>query len=149
MTETMIETVAETTITKSIFLAASRETVWSFLTEKEKLALWFHPADADLVNGQDYALLATSDDGSETKMCWGTVLTMQKPSTLVYTFTIKPLGGAMTTVNWRLDEIDGGTKLTLQHEGIGEAAKEAALGLLRALDAGWDRHLANLRAVTA
>ncbi len=133
------------TIDKSIFLAASRETVWSYLTDKEKLATWFHPADADLTEGQDYALIQRADDGTETKICWGNVLRMQKPSSLVYTFSVKPLDGAMTTVTWTLEETSGGTKLTLKHEGISEAAKEAALGLLLALDKGWDEHLAKLR----
>jgi len=132
-------------INKSIFLAASRETVWSYLTEEEKLALWFHPADADLVKGRDYALIQQADDGTETKICWGDVLSMQKPSSLVYTFTVKPLNGAMTTVSWTLEEIHGGTKLSLKHEGIGEAAKDVAFGPLMALDKGWDEHLAKLR----
>ena len=50
----------------------------------------------------------------------------------------------MTTVTWTLKEAHGGTMLTLQHEGIG-AAGEAALGLLMALDSGWDCHLLELR----
>ncbi len=138
----------DATITKSIFFTASRETVWAFLTQKEKLALWFHPAQADLVEGEDYALIRKEDDGSVTKQCWGTVLEMDRPSRLVYTFTIKPLGGQMTTVTWMLTEVHGGTKLSLQHEGIGAAASDAALGLLMALDAGWDKHLAALRSAT-
>ena len=69
---------------------------------------------------------------------------MEPPSVLVYTFTIKPLNGVMTTVTWTLEEIYGGTKLTLEHEGL-DAAGSAALGLLAALDAGWDRHLGGLR----
>ncbi|MHA1563729.1 MAG: SRPBCC family protein [Alphaproteobacteria bacterium] len=137
---------ADTILTKTAFFAASRETVWSFLTDKDKLALWFHQADADLAPGQDYALVAKSDDGEPVKQCWGQVLEMKPPTSLVYTFTIKPLGGATTTVTWTLEETHGGTKLTLKHEGIGEAAGAAALGLLMALDAGWDAHLARLRA---
>ena len=70
---------------------------------------------------------------------------MEPPSLLVYSFTIKPLGGAMTTVSWLLEEAHGGTRLTLKHEGIAEAAGESALGLLMALDAGWDKHLGSLR----
>jgi uncharacterized protein YndB with AHSA1/START domain len=135
-------------ITKSIFFMASRETVWAFLTEKEKLALWFHPAEADLVKGEDYALISEADDGSVTRQCWGRVLEMEKPSRLVYTFTVKPLGGEMTTVTWILEEAYGGTKLSLRHEGIGKAAGDAAMGLLMALDAGWDKHLASLRSIT-
>lgn len=136
-------------INKSVFFAAPRETVWAFLTEKDKLAEWFHPAESDLAENQDYALIHTDDDGSITKQCWGTVLEMDKPSRLVYTFTIKPLGGAMTTVTWTLEEAHGGTKLTLEHEGIGAAADEAAMNLLMALDVGWDKHLASLRSAIA
>jgi len=138
----------DATITKSIFLTTPRETVWAFLTQKEKLALWFHPAEADLVEGEDYALIRKADDGSATKQCWGSVLEMNKPSRLVYTFTIKPLGGEMTTVIWTLEEVHGGTKLSLVHKGIGKAAGDAAMGLLMALDAGWDNHLASLRSAT-
>ena len=139
---------SSTTISKSIFLNAPRETVWAYLTDKDKLGEWFHPADADLTEGTPYALLGDAAD-STSKMCWGDVLRAQKPSFLSYTFTIKPMGGAMTTVNWTLEEAAGGTRVTLVHEGIGEAGGEAALGLLMALDEGWDKHFSKLRAMQA
>ncbi len=133
------------TIIKTAYFAASRDTVWSFLTDKDKLAQWFHGAESNLEEGQEYALMAKGEAGPDIKQCWGKVLKMDRPATLVYSFTIKPLGGAMTTVTWTLEEAFGGTKLTLKHEGIAAAAGEAALGLLMALDAGWDKHLARLR----
>lgn len=133
-----------TTINKSIFLKAPRETVWAYLTEKDKLGEWFHAADADLTEGKPYALLGDPAD-SDSKMCWGDVLSAKKPSFLSYTFTIKPMGGAMTTVSWTLEEAAGGTRVTLVHEGIGEAGAEAALGLLMALEEGWDKHFVKLR----
>lgn len=139
----------ETSIVKSIFLQASRETVWSYLTDKDKLGLWFYPGAADLADGQDYALMGKADDGSDKKMCWGTVSEMHKPSSLVYSFTFAPLAGEMTTVHWTLEEAAGGTRLSLRHEGISEAAGAAALAMLMALDAGWDKHLAALRAAIA
>lgn len=133
------------TLNKSIFLPASRETVWSFLTEKDKLKLWFHPAETDLADKQDYALIATDEDGTVNKICWGTVLEMDAPSHLKCSFTIKPLSGALTTVTWKLETLDGGTKLSLTHEGISKAAGDAAMGLILALDKGWDEHLGRLR----
>lgn len=136
---------SDTTINKSCFLAAPRETVWAFLTEKDKLAQWFHPAIADLVEGEDYKLVEKGIDDSEAGICWGTVIKMDKLAKLVYTFTIQPLNGAMTTVTWTLKEIEGGTKLTLKHEGVSKATGEAAMGLLMALDKGWDEHLATMR----
>lgn len=136
------------TIHKTIFLNASREKVWAFLTEKDKLALWFHPAAADLAEGKTYALLADAQD-SNSKVCWGEVLSMNKPSALSYTFTIKPMAGAMTTVHWSLEEAAGGTRVALVHEGFDEIANEAALGLLMALEKGWDQHLAKMRTSSA
>lgn len=136
---------SDSTIVKTIFLRADAETVWDFLTDKDKLGEWFHSADSDLAAGSDYVLKGQADDGSEVRKCWGSVMESKRAEKLVYTFTIEPLGGAMTTVTWLLQEVHGGTRLTLQHEGIGEAAGDMALPLLMALDAGWDAHLSQLR----
>ncbi|MGI9436535.1 MAG: SRPBCC family protein [Geminicoccaceae bacterium] len=136
------------TITKTVFFKASRDTVWAFLTEKEKLAKWFHAAESDLADGADYALLGNSAEGDPVKQCWGTVQHWDPPSKLIYSFTIKPLNGVMTKVTWTLDEAHGGTRLTMNHEGLA-AAGDAALGLLTALDAGWDEHLGRLRSMAS
>ena len=136
---------SNTTIIKTCFFKTSRETVWAFLTQKDKLEQWFHPSTADLAEGEDYALVEKQEDGSESTVCWGNVISMDEPSSLVYTFTIGPLNGAMTTVTWTLEEIHDGTRLTLKHEGISKAAGEAAMGLLMALDKGWDVHLDSMR----
>ncbi len=133
-----------TTIHKSIFLAASRETVWSYLTEKDKLGEWFHPADENLREGQPYALLEDATD-QQSKICWGDVLKADAPSELIYTFTVKPMGDAVTTVKWTLEDAAGGTRVSLSHEGIGDALGDAAMGLLMALDKGWDEHFTKLR----
>ena len=133
------------TIHKTLILNANQETVWNFLTKREKLAQWFHPARTDLAEGEGYELLEIGEDGTESPICWGTVLEMQAPQLLRYTFTVKPLNGALTTVTWTLEDIGGATRLTLTHEGIEAAAGEAHMGLLLALDKGWDEHLATLR----
>lgn len=135
----------DTTLTKTIYLPTTPEVVWSYLTEKEKLGQWFHPSNVNLSEGNDYELLQQQKDGSEQKVCWGTVVAMDKPRSMEWTFTVTPLGGAMTKISWVLEASAGGTRLTLKHEGIGDAAGEAALGLLQALDAGWDEHFATMR----
>lgn len=134
-----------TTITKSIFFNASRDTVWSFLTDKDKLAKWFHPAKANLAIGEEYALTRMADDGAKVPLIWGRVLEMDAPNRLVYTFVIGPFDGAETTVTWTLEEAAGGTRLSLTHEGIAEATGPAAMQLLMSLDHGWDEHLDRLR----
>ena len=140
---------ANSTINKTVFFNATRETVWSFLTEKDKIGQWFHPPRADLAVGEAFELVSTKEDGEEEIMCSGSVLEMSPPERLVWTFTIKPLNCSLTTVTWTLEQVLSGTRLTLEHEGIEAAAGEAAMGLLIALDAGWDKHFAQLREAVA
>lgn len=141
----------DATIQKSIFLAAPKQTVWEFLTDKDKLGSWFFTADANLAQGRSYELSQKDDDGSPKKMCWGEVLKMDAPNRLEFLFTIAPLGGQMTTVVWELEDAVGGTKLSLTHSGIEGAVGSdggsvaATLGLIMALDGGWDKHLGALR----
>lgn len=135
------------TLIKTVIIDAPRETVWAYLTEKDKLAIWFHPADKDFIEGEDYALLKDSDGGLEddNKICWGNVISMTPPDELMCTFTVHMLAGAKTTLIWRLEDVFEGTRLTLKHEGIDEAAGDQAFGLLRSMDVGWDKHFATLR----
>jgi uncharacterized protein YndB with AHSA1/START domain len=134
-----------TIITKTVFFAASRETVWSFLTNKDKLATWFHHSDADLEEGKPYTLHRVTEDGTKVPQIYGQVLEMEAPNRLVTTFCIEPFGKKTTTVTWVLEEAAGGTRLHLTHEGVADAAGEATGRLLLSLDAGWDEHFASLR----
>jgi len=132
-------------MTKTVFIDAPADTVWAYLTDKDKLGQWFHPAREDLQLNEEYELYDQNDAERADRICWGNVLEMDRPHRLVYTFTVKPLNGALTTVTWTIEPASGGTRLTLVHEGVAEAAGEAALGLLRALDKGWDEHFGRLR----
>lgn len=136
-----------TTISKTVFFNASPESVWPFLTDKDKLGEWYHPAENDLKAGKDYALYRLADDGEKVRQVWGRVVEMSAPNKLVTTFIIDPFAGNETTVTWVLEESAGGTRLSLIHEGIAEATGEAAMHLLMALDNGWDNHIADLREV--
>lgn len=132
---------ANSSITKSAFFAVTPNIVWAYLTEADKLGEWYHPARQDLQSGQDYELYNSEN---EEKWIWGSVLEWDPPKKLVYTFTIPPLETISSTVTWILEEVYGGTKLSLTHEGVGELGDEA-LGLLIALDDGWDKHIGRLR----
>ncbi len=130
------------TLTKTVFFAAQPATVWAFLTDKEKLGLWYHPARENLVEGEEYAL--TAADESKT-LIWGRVVEMTPPSKLVTTMCMAPFGDNETTVTWLLEPVVDGTRLTLIHEGIAEAVGPAAINVLSALDVGWDDHFSQLR----
>ena len=104
----------DTVIRKSIFLKASKEQVWAYLTDPDKLAIWFHKPASPLTEGEDYAMCGT--DSGDTPM-WGTVLKSKPFEALGYSFTIKPMGKATSTVKWRLKYVAGGTRLSLEHTG--------------------------------
>ncbi|TQV80917.1 SRPBCC family protein [Denitrobaculum tricleocarpae] len=140
---------AHTTIRKTAFFKASRETVWAFLTEQDKLAQWFHRPEKDLADGEDYVLIRTDDAGAQSPIIWGRVISMEAPRKLVTSFIITPFGGAETTVTWILEEAAGGTRLSLTHEGVAEAAGVETLRMLMSLDRGWDEHLETMRKAAA
>lgn len=129
-----------TVIEKSIFLRATPDEVWAFLTEPEKLKTWFHAPKAPLTAGGAFEMFGTT---SGEKLIWGKVLTAQPPDLLEYTFTVGPMGDAVSTVRWTLLAVPGGTQLKLHHAGLPQG--EAAFGLMLALDDGWDKHLGQMR----
>jgi uncharacterized protein YndB with AHSA1/START domain len=131
----------DTTIQKSIYLRASKAQVWDYLTEPDKLAIWFHKPKVALADGQDYAMFGAE---SGDKLMWGKVNEARPHDYLEYTFTIAPMGDATSTVKWMLEDVAGGTRLSLEHSGLPQGAE--AFGLTLALDKGWDDHLGRMRA---
>ncbi|MFS2318346.1 SRPBCC family protein [Maricaulis sp. D1M11] len=129
-------------IEKTIFLEASPERVWDFLTQADLLALWFQPAQSDLEAGQSYGLL--NSDRDPEAQCWGEVLEADRPHRLVYSFTHTWLEGRMTRVEWTLTEFAQGTHLRLVHDGFAKAAADPFKSLCDH-DVGWDGHLSRLR----
>ncbi len=130
----------ETALTKTIYLKAAPAKVWEYLTDPDKLAIWFHKPTAPLVEGK-YEMFGTE---SGDKLMWGEVLVAEPFKRLEYTFSIAPMAGQSSTVKWALEDVPGGTRLTLWHEGLPKG--EEAFGLTIALDQGWDDHLARMRA---
>jgi uncharacterized protein YndB with AHSA1/START domain len=131
---------SNTTLRKTIMLAAPRETVWEYLTQPELLAKWFHAPKSPLVESGPLEMFgATSGD----KVIWGDVRVARKPEYLEYTFTVAPMGDAVSVVKWTLDALEGGTRLSLEHEGLPVGAE--AFGLAVALDKGWDEHMGKMR----
>ena len=95
----------DTTLRKSIYLNASKEQVWEYLTDPDKLAIWFHKPKSPLKGGEDYAMYGAE---SGDKLMWGEVLKSNPYDELEYTFTIAPMGKAVSTVNWKLEDVAGG-----------------------------------------
>lgn len=127
------------TLIKTLFLRASPEKVWAYLTESDKLSEWFHPSTDNLKKADDYTLL--NDEGG--KQCWGTVTESKPYSFLEYTFHHNHVGGHTTRVRWELEALHGGTQLVLTHMDLDQCA--AAADALEAHDKGWDEGFARLR----
>ncbi|CTQ55596.1 hypothetical protein LP7551_04139 [Roseibium album] len=132
------------TITRVVFIKASRETVWSYLVDKDKLGEWYHPAERDLAIDKDYALFEESSEDHK-QIIWGRVLEMNRPQLLITTFNIAPFNGIETKLTWVLKEAAGGSRVSLTHEGIAKASGEAAMEMLLFLKVGWDNHLEKLQ----
>lgn len=131
------------TLIKTIFLKASPEKVWAYLTEKDKLAEWFQEAFENFAEGDNWAFKSQDSETPDKKLCWGKVLEAKPYSRLVYTFTHDFMNSHETTVTWELEESCGGTQLVLTHSGLEKA--DEALDMLASHDKGWDDHFAKLR----
>ena len=125
---------------KTIYLKADKPTVWAYLTDPEKLAIWFHKPQTPLTAGSSYEMFGST---SGDRLMWGDVITAEPYDYLEYTFTIGPMGDATSTVKWTLTDVPGGTRLALEHSGLPQG--EPAFGLILALDKGWDEHLGRMR----
>ncbi len=135
-------------IVKTIYLKAPREHVWKFLTEADRLAVWFHQGRTDLKEGGDYIMETNSYGKEGEKLCWGKVLEMKAPERLVHTFTHNHLQEIETTCTWTLEEAKGGTIVTLVHDGW-ENFEADPFGMAANHDTGWDEHFSRLRRVTS
>ena len=78
----------------------------------------------------------------------GLMIEMHPPRKLVHTFTHQWLNGVETECVWELEEVDGGTILTLTHSGWEKVGK-GAFDMTKNHDVGWDEHFARLRRVTS
>ncbi|MEW2917247.1 SRPBCC domain-containing protein [Ruegeria sp. ANG10] len=125
---------------KTIFLRAEPTTVWAYLTDPDRLSEWFHKPERPLAAGQKLEMFGTT---SGDLLIWGEVRVARPPEYLEYTFTVKPMGDAVSVVKWTLDPVPGGTRLALQHEGLPQSAE--AFGLILSLDSGWDEHFGKMR----
>ena len=59
---------------------------------------------------------------------------------LVAAFVVEPFQGKTSIVTWTREETAGGTRPMMTHEGVAEAAGEAATFMLTAFDNGWESH---------
>lgn len=139
-------------IVATVEIAASPERVFRALTTEE-LAQWWGEEGAyrvtghkaDLRVGGSWISTGTSADGTTFSVS-GTILELEPPRRLVQTWKYDWEGGGETKLTYQLDPIEGGTRLTVRHEGFADrkAAESHTSGWKKVL--GWlVAHLARAR----
>lgn len=133
------------TIIATVEIAAPIERVFRAITSSEEIVRWWGAPDvytttewvSDVRRGGKFRAAGAMPDGQPFGI-EGEYLEVEPHHTLVHTWAPDFDGGAVTTVRYRLDSIEGGTKVTLRHEGFQgrpESCSSHALGWEQVL--GW------------
>ncbi|PKB61842.1 MAG: hypothetical protein BZY79_01775 [SAR202 cluster bacterium Casp-Chloro-G4] len=105
--------------------------VWEAITREEEISKWFMQANFKAEKGYSYEF------EHESIICHGTVLEVDPPNKLVYTW-INPGTTEETTVTWLLEETNGGTELTLIHRGYEKYSDDDAEKFFKENEFGWN-----------
>jgi uncharacterized protein YndB with AHSA1/START domain len=143
--------VAEGTIFAAVDIGAPVERVFAALTVPGEIVKWWGSPDtyrttewvADLRPGGRWRAAGQSVDGKPFSV-EGEFLEVDPPRRLVQTWKPDWDGGHVTTITYRLDPIEGGTRLTMRHEGFAGRAESC-----EGHSEGWQRVLGWLSAHAA
>jgi len=129
----------------SVEIAAPPERVFRAITDPEELPRWWGSADtyrthewtADVRVGGKWTSRGRGADGKPFSV-HGEFVEIDPPRKLVQTWVAEWDGNNTTKITYRLEPIDGGTRVTVRHEGFGtrhESCRVHAEGWERVL--GW------------
>jgi uncharacterized protein YndB with AHSA1/START domain len=121
------------------------ETVWLALTEPAQVAAWW----GDYVELEAWAggrlLERWADHDGTEKITEGEVLAAVPAARLEMSWADRDWSDR-TLVLFELEPAGEGTRLTLTHSGWDAFERDQRRRLIQAHEAGWERHLENLRA---
>ncbi len=133
---------SQTILKKTIVIQSDPKTVWSYLTQPEKLEKWFHAPSVPIADGGRYDLLS-----QESGQCFMrlNVLEFVPYERLKYEFILPiHMPDTVSEVLWEISEIPGGCQVHLTHDKLPQDVE--GLEVICNLDKGWDEHFAKLRA---
>lgn len=128
------------TIERQMTFELPREVVWAAITEPEQIGRWFGTsAELDLRPGGEGSFYWEHLDVTTSV----TVEAVEPPARFAYRWEPggRSEGGPTTLVEFRLEEIPGGTRLTLIESGFSQFGPESRQGN----ELGWDAELGELR----
>lgn len=121
-------------IIKEQMLNHSIDKVWNAISKQEEISSWFINADFKAEPGYNYTFKAGEEQGcTEIKG----VVKEANPYTLIYTWVVQDTE-TETTVKWALEEINGQTRLILEHSGIADYPGETAVTMFGHFGKGWE-----------
>jgi len=137
-----IADVANGILLAQVEIKASPERVFRALTTNEVTAWWGSAETyrttrwtSDFRVGGSWLAEGIGQDGAPFSV-GGEYLEIDPPRRLVQTWRAGWDGSFPTTLTYRLEPIEGGTRLTLRHEGFGERAESCTRHAV-----GWERVL--------
>jgi len=133
-------------IVAAVEISASRERVFKALTTREIVRWWVRPGVFDTTDWTGEVRKggrwrASGTVRGEAYVLEGEYLEVDPPARLVHTWNRVGAPGKPTTVTYMLEDIEGGTRLTLKHTGF--TSQEACGGA----SAGWQTSFERLAAL--
>lgn len=121
-------------IKKEAIFDSSIDRVWNAISKEEEISKWFLNADFKAEKGYEYTFT------SKEEHCEPIIgkIKSADPYVLIYTWEVKGTY-VETIVTWKLETVEKGTKLTLEHTGIANYAADTAIKMFESFDGGWDK----------
>ena len=111
--------------------------VWDAISQGNEISSWFIQADFKPEVGYEYTFTH-----EQTKIT-GKVLKANPVYELSYTWVVSGTD-VETTVSWKLEKSENGTKLILEHSGISMYSGDTAVVMFNNFKSGWDNCVDNL-----
>ncbi len=126
-------------IKKEITFGNDIDAVWNAISKQEEINQWFVHADFKAEPGYAYTFTSKGDDCSQING----VVKNANPYHLSYTWVVQNTQ-VETVVDWKLEAVEGGTKLTIEHTGISKYEESMAIQLFEGFGKGWIKCVADL-----
>lgn len=131
-------------ITSEIIIKEPASKIWEALTDKNKMKEWyFDIPDFELKVGSTFNFYEPGDARQFHHQC--VIKEIETNKKLSHTWTHPGLSKGESTVTWSLNETEGATEVTLQHEGTESFADGGAAFAPENYQMGWDALLSVLK----
>lgn len=93
------------------------EKVWRALTNRQALGVWLMESDFEAEHGRSFEMWCENGEGgTDCYVC--KILELESPNCMVWSWVLKGRqADGETQVEFRLEEVSGGTRLTVRHSG--------------------------------